>query len=91
MINVKKLDDKCGINFQNRKTKIEEYSKKSFDGLQYNLSNLNSKIFTLEKNVDELYKAYTRINTTKIREIYNQIDLNFKKVEKKQKTCQVKF
>ena len=40
---------------------------------------MNSKIFTIEKNLHELYETYTRINTITIREIYNQIDLNLKK------------
>ena len=67
--------------------KIEECCIKSFDESQYNLSRLNTKILTIEKNLDDLYEEYKRVNTTTVREIYNQIDLNFKKsqeeIEKK--------
>ena len=78
----KQIDDKRNDDIWNKfleqDKKSEEYINRRFDELQYNLSKLDSKLFTVEKNLDDLYIEYTRINTKTIREIFTEIDLKFK-------------
>ena len=74
-----KRDEAIWNKFSELEKTNEEYNKKNFDEFQYDLSKLNTKIFNVEQNLDELHERYVQINSKTIKEIYNQIDLNFTK------------